>query len=395
MRESFRRAGGGTPLRQPRNLELPEDIADEETDVILIPASYHRRPIADEKALVHAAEAILEAKHPLLMIGAAANRKRVQRKMLRESHRQERHTVLHHPNGQRRGRRRPPLVAGQRRAIRRRFCPPRNRARRLHHQCRPRRHREAAVLHAQGPAQGDPRQFLSERFLEVDTVYFPQIELIGDIANSVWRLKEAVEARPQWDFSYFTKVRKHLDTHLLEGRDDARWPIYPQRLVADVRKVMPSDGILCLDNGMYKIWFARYYRCREPNTMLLDNALATMGAGLPSAIAAKIVHPKRKVVAVAGDGGFMMNSQEIETAVRLKLDLTVLLLRDNAYGMIKWKQANMKFANFGMDMGNPDFVEYVQSYGRRRTSPRIGIGVRADAGALSQHAGGALDRCAD
>jgi len=136
-----------------------------------------------------------------------------------------------------------------------------------------------------------------------------------------------------------------------------------------VRSVMPDGGILCLDNGMYKIWFARYYRCRQPNTMLLDNALATMGAGLPSAIGAKIVHPERKVVAVAGDGGFMMNSQEIETAVRLKLDLTVLLLRDNAYGMIKWKQAHMHFANFGMDMGNPDFVAYTQSYGAHGHRP--------------------------
>ena len=204
---------------------------------------------------------------------------------------------------------------------------------------------------------------------EVDTVYFPQIEVIGDVGNSVWRMKQRIAPCPHWDFSYFTTVRKHLDAHLAQGADDARWPIYPQRLVADVRKTVPSDGILCLDNGMYKIWFARYYRCREPNTLLLDNALATMGAGFPSAIAAKIVHPQRKVVAVAGDGGFMMNSQELETAVRLKLDIVILLLRDNAYGMIKWKQANMKFPTFGMDMGNPDFVAYAQSYGAHGHRP--------------------------
>ncbi|MCB1641487.1 MAG: acetolactate synthase large subunit, partial [Xanthomonadales bacterium] len=121
--------------------------------------------------------------------------------------------------------------------------------------------------------------------------------------------------------------------------------------------------------GMYKIWFARYYRCRQPNTLLLDNALATMGAGLPSAMAAAMVYPDRPVVAVAGDGGFMMNSQEIETAVRLKQHITILLLRDNAYGMIKWKQANMNFANFGMDMGNPDFVKYAESYGAKGHRP--------------------------
>jgi acetolactate synthase-1/2/3 large subunit len=120
---------------------------------------------------------------------------------------------------------------------------------------------------------------------------------------------------------------------------------------------------------MYKIWFARYYRCNEPNTLLLDNALATMGAGLPSGMAAKMVHPHRKVVAIAGDGGFMMNSQELETAVRLHLNLTMIVLRDNAYGMIKWKQANMNFPNFGMDMGNPDFVKYAESYGARGHRP--------------------------
>ena len=108
-----------------------------------------------------------------------------------------------------------------------------------------------------------------------------------------------------------------------------------------------------------------------PNTVLLDNALATMGAGLPSAIAAKIVHPDRKVMAICGDGGFMMNSQEMETAVRLKLDMVVLILKDDAYGMIKWKQANMGFDDFGLDYGNPDFVQYANSYGA--TGHRISL----------------------
>ncbi|MDH3257808.1 MAG: thiamine pyrophosphate-dependent enzyme, partial [Nitrospinota bacterium] len=114
---------------------------------------------------------------------------------------------------------------------------------------------------------------------------------------------------------------------------------------------------------IYKIWFARNYKAYSTNTVLLDNALATMGAGLPSAMAAKIVFPDRKVMAVCGDGGFMMNSQEMETAVRLKLDLVVLILRDDAYGMIKWKQAGMGFKDFGLDYGNPDFVKYAQAYG--------------------------------
>ena len=139
----------------------------------------------------------------------------------------------------------------------------------------------------------------------------------------------------------------------------------PQRLVHDVRQVIPSDGIVCLDNGMYKIWFARNYRTYVANTLLLDNALATMGAGLPSAMMAKLLYPNRRVMAVCGDGGFMMNSQELETAVRLGLDLVVLILDDSSYGMIRWKQAVDSFPDFGLTFGNPDFVKYAESYGAR------------------------------
>jgi acetolactate synthase-1/2/3 large subunit len=118
---------------------------------------------------------------------------------------------------------------------------------------------------------------------------------------------------------------------------------------------------------MYKIWFARNYRTRVANTLLLDNALATMGAGLPSAMVAAMLYPQRRVMAVCGDGGFMMNSQELETAIRLKLNLVVLILEDGAYGMIRWKQAVDRFADFGMTFGNPDFVQYAAAYGAHGT----------------------------
>jgi acetolactate synthase-1/2/3 large subunit len=130
-----------------------------------------------------------------------------------------------------------------------------------------------------------------------------------------------------------------------------------------VRQIMPEDGIVCLDNGRYKIWFARNYRTHVANTLLLDNALATMGAGLPSAIMAAMLHPARRVLAVCGDGGFMMNSQELETAVRVGVSLVVLVLQDNVYGMIRWKQAAGGFADFGMSFGNPDFITYAMAYG--------------------------------
>jgi acetolactate synthase-1/2/3 large subunit len=113
---------------------------------------------------------------------------------------------------------------------------------------------------------------------------------------------------------------------------------------------------------MYKLWFARYYPAHERNTILLDNALATMGAGLPSAMTAALLYPDKKVVAICGDGGFMMNSQELETAVRLGLNLTVIILNDNGYGMIKWKQTAGGFASFGLNFANPDFVKYATAY---------------------------------
>jgi acetolactate synthase-1/2/3 large subunit len=158
-------------------------------------------------------------------------------------------------------------------------------------------------------------------------------------------------------------LRDDILRRVMEGSDIDRFPIVPQRIVADVRKVMPPDGIVALDNGMYKIWFARNYRTPVSNSLLLDNALATMGAGLPSAMMAAINYPGRRVLAVCGDGGFMMNSQELETAVRLGLNLVVLILQDNAYGMIRWKQAVDNFADFGMTFGNPNFVDYAQAYG--------------------------------
>lgn len=357
VRESFRRATEERPGAT--HLELPEDIARDETDAILIPESFHRRPVADDKAVRYAAEAIASAKRPILMLGAASNRKLCSH-MLHEFVDKLKIPFFTTQMGKGVLDEEHPLWLGNAALSDGDFV-----------------HR--AIEHADciinvGHDVIEKPPFFMRRGLrtvihinyasaEVDTVYFPQIELIGDIANSIWRLKETLKPGADWDFSYFMLVKQHLESHLAQGVSDDRFPIYPQRLVADVRKVMPSDGIACLDNGMYKLWFARYYRCREPNTMLLDNALATMGAGLPSAMAAKIVHPNRKVLAIAGDGGFMMNSQELETAVRLKIDITVLLLRDNAYGMIKWKQAHMHFTNFGMDMGNPDFVKYAESYG--------------------------------
>ena len=361
VREAFRNAEGERPGAT--HLELPEDIAADETEAPIISPSRYRIPHATGCSIEAAAKMIEESRRPLLLIGAAANRKHscgvmqefVDRTGIPFFSTQMGKGVVDE---------RHPLFLGNAALSDGDY---------LH-----RAIETADLIINVGHDVVEKPPFFMERegdevktrvihinylTAAVDPVYFPQIGVIGDITDSVRRLTERLQPQPGWDFSRFLEVKQHLDDHLREGIDDDHFPVRPQRLVADVRKVMPDDGIIALDNGVYKIWFARNYRAHQPNTVLLDNALATMGAGLPSAMAAKMVHPDRRVMAICGDGGFMMNSQELETAVRLKLDLVVLILRDDAYGMIKWKQANMGFVDYGLDYGNPDFVAYAAAYG--------------------------------
>ncbi|MDX9746454.1 MAG: acetolactate synthase large subunit [Syntrophales bacterium] len=188
----------------------------------------------------------------------------------------------------------------------------------------------------------------------------PDLEIIGDIATTIRELgKRLPEKR---SFPVFAKTRA-----IIQSKIDAdilnTWPPPPQTIVRKVRETLGRGDILALDNGIYKLWFSRLYPTYESNTLLLDNALATMGAGLPTALAAKMLAPEKKVLAVCGDGGFMINSQELETLRRCDLPLVILILNDNAFGFIKWKQRQKGFPPFVTDYGNPDFVRYAESFG--------------------------------
>ncbi len=141
------------------------------------------------------------------------------------------------------------------------------------------------------------------------------------------------------------------------------WPITPQRAIADLRRALGPLDIVVSDVGAHKVWVARMYQTYEPNTVIISNGFAAMGISVPGAIAAKLVHPDRNVVALCGDGGFLMNSQELETATRLGTDITVVVWRDDAYGLIDWKQRNEFGRPFGVEFGNPDFVAYAESFG--------------------------------
>ncbi|MDU0353963.1 acetolactate synthase large subunit [Paraglaciecola aquimarina] len=358
IREAFRLAHEERPGAV--HIELPEDIAAEQTTAKLLSASVSRRPIAEYKSINKAAGMIHDAKTPLLLIGAGANRK-LTSKMLREFVDKTGIPYVTTQLGKGVLDERDDLFMGNTALSSGDFV----------HRVIDGADLIINVGHdvVEKPpffmSHNDNRQVIHINFetAAVDPVYFPQLEVIGDIANSIWQIKEQISANPTWDFSFFKKVHEGYLTHKAESENDDRFPILPERFVRDIREAMPDDGIVTLDNGVYKIWFARNYPAALPNTLLLDNALATMGAGLPSAMAAKMVHPTKPVITVCGDGGFMMNSQELETAVRLNLHIVVIILRDDAYGMIKWKQANMEFENFGLDYGNPDFVKYVESYG--------------------------------
>jgi len=359
VRESFRLGEEERPGAI--YLELPEDIAREEVDTPLFKPSASRRPGPDRKIIQRAAERIAAAKRPLLLVAAAANRKRVGEAI--EAFVEK--TGIYFFDTQ--------MGMGVVDERHEKFLGTAALSDGDYLHCAI--DRADLIINVGHDVVEKPPFFMEPGGKEVihinffsaqvDSVYFPQIEVVGDMAESIGKITEALTNPSSWDNDYFKRVKEDVEVHLTDKDDDPRFPVIPQRFVADTRRALPDDGILTLDNGIYKVWYARNYKARQPNTLLLDNALATMGAGLASAMAAKMVYPNRKVMSVCGDGGFMMNSQELETAVRLGLDLVVMVLRDNAYGMIKWKQTGMGFDNFGLDYGNPDFVKYAESYGAR------------------------------
>ena len=359
VRDAFRVAMEERP--GPVHLELPEDIAGEEVeDVPMVPIHPIEIPVAHRAALDRAAEIILRAERPLIMLGAAASRPRstfglagfVRRTGIPYFNTQMGKGTV--PGGTN-------LYMGTAALSERDYV----------HEAVDKADLIIAIGHdtiekppfIMGP-KGPKVIHVSYSPANVEQVYFPDAEVVGDVGPSLELLADRVEGKLP-NAAALLSLREGILGRITDRATESRWPPTPQRIVHDVRKVIPADGIVALDNGMYKIWFARNYRTFVANTLLLDNALATMGAGLPSAMMASILYPKRRVMAVCGDGGFMMNSQEMETAVRLKLNFVVLILDDGAYGMIRWKQAVDDFPDFGLKFGNPDFVKYAESYGAK------------------------------
>lgn len=358
VRDGFRLAEEERPGAV--HLELPEDVATEEVaDWHIFPVNKAYRPDADECALDEAKTMIEASKRPLVLIGAGANRKKLFQPLQEFINKtgipffntQMGKGVVSCEN---------PLFLGTAALSDGDMV-----------------HRAVAmadlIINVGHDVVEKPPFFMykgGQRVIhinfnsaKVDEVYFPQLEVVGDIANSITVLTQKLNNKLNNKVGDMLEVREKIKHTIHDLDNDDSFPMLPQRIVSDTRKALDKDAIIALDNGMYKIWFARHYHTYLPNTVLLDNALATMGAGLPSAMMCALLYPNRQVMAVCGDGGFMMNSQEIETAVRLGLNLVVLIVTDSAYGMIRWKQEGQGLKDFGLEYNNPDFVKYADSYG--------------------------------
>ncbi|HEY3362314.1 MAG TPA: acetolactate synthase large subunit, partial [Methanosarcina sp.] len=355
IRNAFKHAEAERPGAV--HIELPEDVAEEETDAVVQKRSEVKIPYPDLEAVKKAATMICEAKNPLIIVSSSANRKAINGE-LEDFVERTGIYLVHTQMGK-------GVIPDD--CIYSLF---------------------ATGIHARdyvncGIDGADliitigydiveyppylwnrtlDKQIINIDFVESvpDRYFNPTVEIIGDVASSIREL--AVRIPERREFPIFENTRRFIEEKI-NAVTRKSYPPLPQAVVQSVRKVLGREDIITLDNGIYKLWFARLYKTYAPNTVLLDNALATMGSGLPSGITAKLLHPERRVLAICGDGGFMMNCQELETAIRYGIPVVVLILKDNGFGFIKWKQKKMNFEDFGLDYGNPDFSLFAKSFG--------------------------------
>jgi acetolactate synthase-1/2/3 large subunit len=348
------------------HIELPEDVAEEETEATVQKRSEIKIPYPDSEAIKRAATMICEAKNPLIIVSSGANRRAVTEE-LEDFVGRTGIYLVHTQMGK-------GVVPDD--------CSYSLFATGIHA-------RDYVNCGIDGSdliitigyniVEYPPylwNRTLDKKIINIDFVesvpdrYFnPTVEVIGDIASSIRELAASIPEKRE--FPIFEYTRSFIEEKINAAARKSYPPI-PQAVVQSVRKVLGREDIITLYNGIYKLWFARLYKTYAPNTVLLDNALATMGAGLPSGITAKILHPERRVLAICGDGGFMMNCQELETSIRYGIPVVVLILNDNGFGFIKWKQKKMHFEDFGLDYGNPDFSLFARSFGA------VGIRIKED-----------------
>ena len=364
IRQAFKTAEEERPWAV--HIELAEDIAREVSDKALHPIALHsiRRPQIDEKMFLTLVDQLKKAKHPMILIGAWANRKRISKYLTK---------FIEKTNI-------PFFTSQMWKWVVSEILPQciwtaALTSKDYIHDAINKADCILAVGHdvIEKPTNiiHDPNvQLIHINFspADIDQLYAPDLEVVGDIGNTFWQLFESQALTADlWDFDTIYAIAKtnkeKIAAQTIEEYNQEH--LWPRRLAKELRQLMWDKDILTLDNWLYKVWIARNYPAITPNTVLLDNALATMWAWYSVAMSAKMIHPEQQVVCLAGDGWFMMNLWDFETAIRLWLDLTIVILNDSAYGMIKWKQHNMWFDDFWLDLQNPDFIKVAEAFGAK------------------------------
>jgi acetolactate synthase-1/2/3 large subunit len=366
VRKAFKVAGAEKP--GVTVIELPEDIAKLDVGDVPIAPVKVRRPAADHKAIAHAVELIGQASNPIILAGNGAIRKRAAAQLSRLAHK----TGIGVVNT---------FMGKGAVSMNDKHC-----------------------LYTMGLGSGDYNNLAfddadlviscgydlveyspsawnrknqdSKTIIhidfweaEVDKDYQPDVEVVGDLADALWQLNEALNVKfegklPLFDVEKRLDLRETLTEDFAAEKDDTAVPVKPQKILWDVRQVLGDNDILLSDVGAHKMWISRYFQCVEPNTCLISNGFCTMGFAMPGSIGAKIAFPDRRVLSISGDAGFMMNVQDLETAVRRKLNIVAMVWEDGEYGLIKWKQQN-GFDGKHSDLAftNPDFEALASSFG--------------------------------
>lgn len=341
------------------HLELPEDVAAMDVDADLLPVISHSEYVAGDEVIAQAVRLIEEAEHPLILAGDGVTRGHAAH-TLREFidvldlpavqsfmgkgtvSWEDEHSLL-------------TAGIGGKDYITCGFA-------------------KADLIIAVGfdmveypPARWNPDKrtqilHIHTEEAETDAHYPVALNVTGTIKANLEKLTQAAERRTR-DNTWIREVRQEALEELAQFEHDAHFPVKPQKIIRDLRAVLARNDIAISDVGAHKMWMARMYHCYEPNTCLISNGLASMGVAVPGAIAAKLAHPDRTVVAIVGDGAFQMSSAELETAVRLNLPIVILLWRDDGYGLIEWKQLNEFGKASNIKFGNPDFLKLAEAYG--------------------------------
>jgi len=345
------------------HIELPEDVAKEESDSVPLEPRRFRRSVPDEKIVNQAFAMIKEAKRPIIIAGNGCIRRRASKQL----------RILCEKTG-----------IGVVSTFMAKGCVDMDADYCLYTVGLGAKDRISVAIddadlvitlgfdmveyHPQLWNSNKDNRILHADFLpaEIDEHYHPETEVIGDLAHALWMLNAKVDAEglPKFDFELQHKSREEMAEDFAEYKDDTtEGSIRPQKAIWDARQVMGPNDILLSDVGAHKMWIARHYQCHEPNTCLIPNGFCSMGFALPGAIAANIVHPDRRILAIAGDAGFLMNVQEMETATRIGSDIAVMVWEDNAYGLIAWKQSDHFGHHTELSFGNPDWELLAQAFG--------------------------------